>query len=178
VLDKVARYDEAQEYLHQAIHLAQDNSVALLSLAIVQTHAGHLDAAQATLSSALERFPANFYMHYQLGKILLQEQEANPNDSSVQAKAVKAFEDALRYNPSHPDTYYQLAKLYARASPQRAEEYLTKCLRLDPENAPAKYSLARIYLKSGREKEGQALIELFEKQRHSEQTRDNSKPQS
>ncbi len=176
VLENLARFDEAQNILRQASHLQADNSVALLSLAIVQTHAGQLENAQSTLASAIKQFPDNYYMHYHLGKLLLQMQEANPNDSTLRTEAMRAFENAIRYNPSYADSYYQLSKLYLRDAPKQAEQDLVKCLRLDPHHAPAEYSLARLYLRSGRREEGQALIDRFERQRQADKVKDNQKP--
>ena len=56
--------------MRRASVLQGDNSVALLSLGIIQTHAGKLQAAISTLSSAIKKFPSNFQMHYYLGVAL------------------------------------------------------------------------------------------------------------
>jgi tetratricopeptide (TPR) repeat protein len=176
VLENLGRLDAAEDILRQATRLQKDNSVALLSLAIVQTHAGTLQDARATLTSALESFPDNYYMHYHLGKILVQLQESNPNDASLSTKAKHAFRQAIRCNSSFADSYYQLAKLYLRDSPKLAEQNLVECLRLDPRHAPAEYTLARLYLSSGRRSAGQALVDRFERQQQEEKLKDGQKP--
>jgi tetratricopeptide (TPR) repeat protein len=176
VLENLGRLDAAEETLRQAAQLQAENSVALLSLAIVQTHAGQLQDAEATLTSALEQFPDNYYMYYHLGKILVQLQENNPTDSGLSAKAKHAFQQAIRCNPSYADSYYQLSKLYIRESPKLAEQNLVACLRLDPKHAPAEYSLARLYLSTGRRAEGQALVDRFERQQQEEKVKEGQKP--
>jgi tetratricopeptide (TPR) repeat protein len=176
VLENLGRLDAAEDILRQAAQLQKDNSVALLSLAIVQTHAGQLQDAKATLSSALESFPDHYYMHYHLGKILVQLQESNPNDASLATQAKQAFQQAIRCNSSYADSYYQLAKLYLHESPRLAEQNLVQCLRLDPNHAPAEYTLARLYLSTGRRTAGQALVDRFERQQQEEKLKDSQKP--
>lgn len=176
VLENLGRLDAAEEILRKAAQLQNENSVALLSLAIVQTHAGQLEDAEATLTSALERFPDNYYMHYHLGKILVQLQEINPNDATLSTKAKHAFQQAIRSNPSYADSYYQLAKLYMRESSKLAEHNLVECLRLDPKHAPAEYTLARLYLNSGRRTAGQAMVDRFEHQQQEEKLRESQAP--
>jgi tetratricopeptide (TPR) repeat protein len=176
VLENLGRLDAAEEILRKAAQLQKDNSVALLSLAIVQTHAGQLQDAEATLASALESFPDNYYMHYHLGKILVQLQEGNPNDVNLRAKAKHSFQQAIRCNPSYADSYYQLSKLLMRESPKLAEQNLVTCLRLDPNHAPAEYTLARLYLSTGRRTAGQALVDRFERQQREEKLKESQKP--
>jgi tetratricopeptide (TPR) repeat protein len=156
--------------------LRKDNSVALLSLAIVQTHGGALEDAEATLTAALDEFPDNYYMYYHLGKILLQLQEGRADDPGLEAKAKHAFQQAIRFNPSYADSYYQLSKLYLRESTKLAEQNLVTCLRLDPHHGPAEYTLARLYLSTGRRAAGQALIDRFESQQQAEKLKEQQKP--
>jgi tetratricopeptide (TPR) repeat protein len=176
VLENLGKLEEAEEILRDASKLQKDNSVALLSLAIVQTHAGQLKEAEATLTSAIESFPDNYYMHYHLGKTLVQLQEGNPVDSELTAKAKRAFQQAIRFNPSYADSYYQLSKLYLKESPKLAEQNLLTCLRLDPNHAPAEYTLARLYLSTGRRAAGQALIDRFESQQQAAKLKEQQKP--
>ncbi len=176
VLEYLGRFDEAEESLRQAVQLQKDNSIALLSLAIVQTHAGQLVEAESTLTSAIHDFPDNYYMYYHLGKTLVQLQEGSPDDPALTGKAKQAFQQAVHFNPSYADSYYQLAKLYLKDSPKLAEQNLVTCLRLDPNHAPAEYSLARIYLKSGRRAAGQALIDRFESLQQAEKLKEKQKP--
>ena len=160
---------EAREFVQRASKLQEDNSVALLSLAIIQTHAGKLEDATNTLSSAIKRFPSNSQMHYYLGVAF---EQTLHND----ARAAEAFRTAIRLNPSFADSYYHLAKLYFKKDPKLAEQNLLACLRLDPHHLSAEYSLGRLYLKTGRRVEGRSLIEAFERQQQAEKLRVQQKP--
>jgi tetratricopeptide (TPR) repeat protein len=162
ILENLGRADEAEATLRKASEQQKDNSVALLSLAIVETHDGHLHEAEATLRSAIHDFPSNYYMHYQLGVALVEMQSNLPPAAELQARARQAFREAIRLNPSFADSYYQLAKLYTGNSPKLEEQNLVACLRADPNHAPAQYKLARVYLSTGRTAEAQVLIDRFE----------------
>ena len=176
VLENLGRLEEAEDTLRSASQLQKDNSVALLSLAIVETHAGQLEDAESTLTSAILSFPDNYYMHYHLGKVLVQLEEANPADAGLSAKAKHAFEQAIRFNPSYADSYYQLSKLYLKESPKLAEQNLLTCLRLDPNHAPAEYTLARLYLSTGKREAGQKWIDRFESQQQAAKLKEQQKP--
>ena len=169
ILEKLGRFGEAEEIVRIASNLQEDNSVALLSLAIIQIHAGELQDAINTLSSASRKFPSNFQMHYYLGLAFEQTLEHD-------VKATEAFRTAIRLNSSFADSYYHLAKLHLDKDPKLAEENLLACLRLDPHNLSAEYSLGRLYLKTGRRVKGRALIEAFERQQQTEKLKDQQKP--
>jgi len=169
ILEKLGRFGEAEKIVQRASKLQEDNSVALLSLAIIQTHAGKLEDATNTLSSAIKRFPSNSQMHYYLGVAF---EQTLHND----ARAAEAFRTAIRLNPSFADSYYHLAKLYFKKDPKLAEQNLLACLRLDPHHLSAENSLGRLYLKTGRRVEGRSLIEAFERQQQAEKLRVQQKP--
>ncbi len=169
ILEKLGRFGEAEKIVQRASKLQEDNSVALLSLAIIQTHAGELQDAINTLSSALKKFPSNSQMHYYLGVALEQTLEHD-------AKAAEAFRGAIRLDPSFADSYYHLAKLYLKRDSKLAEQNLLACLRLDPHHLSAEYSLGRLYLKTGRRVDGRALIDAFERQQQAEKLKVQQKP--
>jgi tetratricopeptide (TPR) repeat protein len=169
ILDKLGRFGEGEKLAQRASKLQQDNSVALLTLGIIQTHAGELQGAINTLSSAIKRFPSNYQMHYYLGVAL----ELTLKED---ARAAEAFREAVRLNPSFADSYYHLAKLYSEKDPKLAERNLLACLRLDPHHLSAEYSLGRLYLKTGRRIEGRKLIAAFERQQQAEKLKAQQKP--
>ena len=169
ILEKLGRFGEAEKIVQRASKLQEDNSVALLSLAIIQTHAGELQDAIHTLSSAIEKFPSNSQMHYYLGVALEQTLEHD-------ARAAEAFRQTIRLNPSFADSYYHFAKLYLKKDPKLAEQNLLTCLRLDPHHLSAEYSLGRLYLQTGRRVEGRALIDAFERQQQAETLKVQQKP--
>ncbi|HXM92869.1 MAG TPA: tetratricopeptide repeat protein [Candidatus Dormibacteraeota bacterium] len=176
VLERLGRIDEAEEVLRKASQLQQDNSVALLSLAIIQTHAGRLQDARSLLSASLGKFPNNYYMHYQLGVVLVQIQGPEEISEEIERKAEQAFEETIRLKPSFADSYYQLSKLYSRKDFQKAEENLLTCLRLDPRHASAEYSLSRLYLKAGRRTEARELMARFESHQEAEKIKERERP--
>lgn len=176
VLQSLGRLDESQQALKNASTLQADNSVALLSLAIVQTDASQWRDAESTLSSAIRRFPNNYYMRYELGKILIHLDDGAQLDSGKADKARVAFQAAIRLNPSFADSYYQLAKLQLKSAPAAAEQNLNKCLHIDPNHAPAQYQLARLYMSTGRRAAGQAMIDKFESQQQTAKLKEQQKP--
>jgi tetratricopeptide (TPR) repeat protein len=169
ILEKLGRFGEAEKIVRRASVLQRDNSVALVSLGIIQTHAGKLQDAINTLASAIKKFPSNFQMHYYLGVALEQTLKHD-------AKAAEAFSRAIRLNPSFADSYYHLSKLSLNQDPKLAEKNLLACLRLDPQHLSAKYSLGRLYLKTGRRVQGQALIDAFARQQQAEKVKAQQKP--
>jgi tetratricopeptide (TPR) repeat protein len=169
ILEKLGRFGEAEEIVQRASKLQEDNRVALLSLAIIQTHAGELKDAINTLSSAIKRFPSNSQMHYYLGVAF---EQTLHND----ARAAEEFRAAIRLDSSFADSYYHLAKLYLKKDQNLAERNLLACLRLDPKHLSAEYSLGRLYLKTGRRAEGQALIDAFQRQQEAEKLKVQQKP--
>jgi tetratricopeptide (TPR) repeat protein len=176
VLEKLARLDEAEEALKKASTLQDDNSVALLSLAIVQSHADKLQDSVDTLKAAIQKYPDNYYMHYHLGVVLMQIEERDAANEAASRQAERAFRDAIKLNPSFSDSYYQLSKVYMSTSPKLAEENLVACLRIDPNHVGAEYTLGRLYMKAGRKAEGQALIDRFENQQQAEKVKEQSRP--
>jgi tetratricopeptide (TPR) repeat protein len=176
ILEKLARLDEAESVLQSAAPLQDDNSVALLSLAIVQSHADKLQDSFDTLTNALSRFPDNYYMHYHLGSVLMRIAERDGAQANVETRAARAFRDAIRLNPAFADSYYQLAKLYSPKAPKLAEKNLVACLRADPNHAAAEYTLGRLYMKTGRKTQGQVLIDRFESQQQAAKVKEQSQP--
>jgi tetratricopeptide (TPR) repeat protein len=169
VQEKLGHLSDAEETLQKAIGMQKDNSVAMLSLAVVQAHSGKPDEAEQTLVTAIRQFPDNYYMYYFQGKLLAQFGTAKPGGADLKDAARRSFEESIRLNPDYADSYYQLSDLYIADSSKLAEQALQKCLKLDPDHIPAQYSLARLYLRTGRQKQGEALLAHFKTQQRSEE---------
>ncbi len=169
VLEKLGRLNDAEETLTRASSMQKDNSIALLSLAVVQAHSGRPDQAAQTLSNAIRKFPDNYYMYYFRGKLLSQFASKKPGKTDLRDTAVYSLKQSIRLNPEYADSYYQLSELYMPIAPKLAEEALKKCLRLNPNHSSAEYSLARLYLRTGRKTEGLALLSRFKTQQRSEE---------
>lgn len=176
VLENLGRLSEAEDALRKAGERQKDNSLALLCLAIVQTHAGRLHEAETTLVAAIRDYAGDYYMQYQLGLVLVEIQGGKSPDPEIQARAKHAFGEAIRLNPSFADSYYQLAKLYSEESPKLAEQNLVACLRADPNHAAAEYKLARLYSSTGRQADAQVLMDRFEALRQAAKLKEMQKP--
>jgi tetratricopeptide (TPR) repeat protein len=169
VQEKLGHLNDAEATLRKAIGMEKDNSVALLSLAVVQAHGGRPNEAEQTLAGAIRRFPENYYMYYFQGKLLMQFGVDTGGRADRKDAARRSFEEAIRLNPDYPDSYYQLSDLYDADSPKLAEQALEKCLKLDPHHIAAQYALARLYVRTGRKEEGQALFAQLKTQQRSEE---------
>ena len=168
VQEKLGHLSDAESTLKTALTMQQDNSIAMLSLAVVLAHAGRTDEAEWLLASAIKKFPDNYYMYYFRGKLLVQFGTDQQGNTTLRDSARRSFEESIRLNPDYADSYYQLSDLYMASSPKLAERALQKCLKLDPDHIPAQYSLARLYIRMGRKEEGQALLARLKTQQHSE----------
>ncbi len=155
---KLRRLTDAEATLDEAVGMQKDNSVALLSLAVVQAQSGRPDEAEKTLTSSLRRFPDNFYMHYLRGKFLLEFPNASPRGVDYLEPARHSLEKAVQLNPKYADAYFQLSSVYMSTSPRLAEQALRKCLQLDPDSIAAQYALGLLLARTGRRTEGAALL--------------------
>jgi tetratricopeptide (TPR) repeat protein len=169
VQEKLGHLNDAEATLRKAIGMEKDNSVALLSLAIVQAHSGRPNEAEQTLASAIRQFPENYYMYYFQGKLLMQFGVDTVGSPDRKDAARRSLEEAIRLNPDYPDSYYQLSDLYVTDSPKLAEQALEKCLKLDPHHSAAQYALARLYVRTGRKQEGEAVFARLKTQQRSEE---------
>jgi tetratricopeptide (TPR) repeat protein len=176
VLEKLERFDQAEEVLRKASQLQPDNSEALLSLGIVQAHAGALQDAVGTLSAAIGKFPSNYYMHYYLGNVLSQIDRQDNPDGELDKRAEQELKESIRLNSSFADSYYQLSKLYLHKAPKLAEQNLIECLKRNPNHASAEYALGRLYVETGRQSEGQKLIARFQAQQRAAKLDERNKP--
>jgi tetratricopeptide (TPR) repeat protein len=169
VQDNLGHLNDAEVTLRKAVGMEKDNSVALLSLAVVLAHGGKTDEAERLLASAIDKFPGNYYMYYFRGKLLVQFGAAKEGSAELRDVARRSFEESIRLNPDYADSYYQLSDLYMTNSPKLAERALEKCLKLDPDHIPAQYALARLYVRTGRKEEGQAILARLKTQQRSEE---------
>ena len=168
VLEKLGRLKDAEAALRSSVRLQKDNSIALLSLAVVLAHEGKIDEAEQILTTSIQKFPNNYYMYYFQGKLLLQFGNHSLSNEDLRKLALRSLEQSIKLNPNYADAYYQLSEVYLVTSPKLAEQTLKKCLQLDPKYIPAQYSLARLYLRTGRKAEGKTLLDRLKTQQLSE----------
>jgi len=169
VEEKLGHLSDAEQTLKRAMGMQIDNSIALASLAVVQTHAGRPEEAEETLAGAIKQFPDNYFMHYFEGKLLLQLGDNKPGGAERREQARRLLERAIQLNPKYADAYYQLSGIYADGSAKLAEQALQKCLQLDPSHIPAQYALARLYVRMGRKAEAEALFARLKGQQRTEE---------
>ncbi len=169
VQEKLGHLNDAEETLRKASGLQKDNSIALLSIAVVEAHSGRPEEAEKTLASAIQQFPDNYYMYYFQGKLLLNFVNSSAAADDLRESAKRSLEKAIQLNPDYADSYYQLSNVYLTSAPTLAERALHKCLQLDPSHIPAQYSLARLYVRTGRKAQGEALLARFKTQQRSEE---------
>lgn len=168
-LEKLGHLKDAEDTLRKAMSMQKDNSIALLSLAVVQAHSGRTDEAEQTLAAAIRQFPDNYYMYYFRGRLLSQFAGTDSSKSELREGARRSLEESIQMNPTYADSYYQLSELYLPTESNLSEQALQKCLKLDPSHLAAKYSLARLYLRTGRKEQGQALLSSFKAQQRAEE---------
>ena len=169
VQEKLGHLNEAEETLRKAAGMQADNSIALVSLAVVQAHAGRPGEAEDTLTTTIRQFPDNYYMHYFRGKLLLQVGNTTTGLAERREAARRSLEKAIQLNPKYADSYYQLSDAYMDTSPKLAEQALQKCLQLDPAHIPAQYALARLFVRTGRRAESEKLFARIKGQQRAEE---------
>ncbi len=98
---------------------------------------------EALMRRRLEKYPADFTAHFNLGAAL--------QSAGRDAEAITDFQRALRVRPNDPVTLTNLAvSLQAVGNPTAALEHYRQALRLKPDYANARYNLANLLLAQGR----------------------------
>jgi len=172
-LDSLGRFAESTQILKEAAAQQAENSLALLSLAVVLTHENQLDEANRILTNAIQRSPQDASLHYFHGKVLLQKSGTSTDGEALRSAAKQEFSESLRLDSSRSDAWYQLSTLYSPEQQSLAEQALRHCLTLDPQHAPAQYALARLYVRTGRKVQGEAMLARYKVQQRANELRQN-----
>lgn len=152
------RYEAARQAFTEAIAITPDHSVALTALAVTLILSEAMPDALETLRVGVARFPHDFYMHYIYG-FALDRSRAEGGAEGREALAEKHLRKAIELNGEFPSAYYRLGKLLAERDAQQAIRNLEAAVRLDPSLTAAKYQLGQLYLDSGRQAEGERLMQ-------------------
>lgn len=123
------RDEDALNALEKGLALAptEVGPQAFLQAATSAKKLGQSERAAALLAQALQLYPENGTVHYNIGRDLAAEGKL--------PEAIKAFERALKLNPSYTLTYYALAVIHDKLGHyEQASSYAAQGLAIDPTN--------------------------------------------
>jgi protein O-GlcNAc transferase len=155
-------FPAANDAFHGVLAIDPTLDAAYVGLAQTDARQGNDTDAIHILESARAKLPDHYPLEYYFGLLasrLGREQEA-----------VAAFENAARLQPSSPDPFFELGKLYSSQQnwPQ-ARQSLERVVELNPKFIPAHYQLSHVYahlgLNSKAEAEAQQSHALLDAQR-------------
>jgi tetratricopeptide (TPR) repeat protein len=135
-------YDAARNAFRAALAIDPQLDAAYVGLA--QTYAREANDSEAIRVLEVERdkLPGHYLLEYYIGLLasrLGREQEA-----------IDALHKAAQLEPTSPDPFYELGKLYAsRQDWPEARRALEHVIQLNPQFAPAHYQLSRVYAHLG-----------------------------
>jgi tetratricopeptide (TPR) repeat protein len=136
------RYSEAESIFRQLVAAGDPLPTSYVGLVQVLLRTGRAEEAVSELVAAGMKLGPNFLISYFQGLAL--DRAAQP------AKAMVAFQDAIRMNPSSSEAHLGLGKtelLLGRNKEAVAE--LQKCLQLSPGNIQARRLLIQAYRRAG-----------------------------
>ncbi len=102
ILLREARYEDARARFLASIDI-DGNTPARINLSTVEKQLGNVEGARSMLADVIAREPDNAEAHHHLGVLLEQ-----LGDTSA---AAEAHRQALKHDPRHASSYYQVAKL-------------------------------------------------------------------
>jgi len=115
---------------------------AKITMAASYIDSGEPEKARSIVTNRPEISSDDYQIHYQWGVLC--------KELGMMGEAKEEFLAALKLNPEHRDTTYNLGLVYFKEDKiQRAIQYLQKTIQIDPGFAPAHYLLGRIYQKWG-----------------------------
>lgn len=140
--DKIGRYDEAIDELHEALRLDPDYIEVHNNLAVTYHKMGMTFEAEKELKEAIRQNPGYLEAHCNLGNIY-----------STQGRLEEAlFEinEALGINPGHAGAHNNLGNIYAfqKKNPEAINEF-REALRIDPKYASSHNNIGNLFLESG-----------------------------
>lgn len=121
------RYDEAIELLQKALELSPGNRIARNLMGLCFLGKEEYDKAAALYKKLIYEFPENSSYHYNLGEALL--------EKGAYKQALEAFENALRLNRNHVQSWIQAGYCYfAQKNYEKARQVLETGIKECGEN--------------------------------------------
>lgn len=128
---------KAEEAFKKAIALKADYAPAYYQLALTLEQAQKLDEAVATMEKALQRFPTNMTLKFELGRMYF-------NSGQIDL-AARQFQEIIAVVPSHSNARFSLALSYERlGKPAKALEQYRRVLELNPDNEAIKAKIGQL----------------------------------
>lgn len=128
---------KAEESFRKAIALKDDYAAAYYNLALTLEQANKLDKAIEELEKALQRFPTNVTIKFDLGRLYF-------NTGKVD-EAAKQFQEIAILVPNNSNALFSLAVSYERLGrTRRALDNYRKVLDLNPDNQSIKTKIAEL----------------------------------
>lgn len=188
LLSKQERYDEAIAELKEGLRIAPDSTEVNRHLGTVNHKLGNLKAAAGYLAKAIEGRPNDLSSRYEAGAILAElgyneqalaqfvEADKLANGTNAEVKynigvvlaelgheddAVRAFEWAIRLEPTHANAHYNLGNaLFRQNEFEKAVEHYQQALATKPDYTEARVNLGVSLAKLNRPDE--AIEVLYE----------------
>jgi tetratricopeptide (TPR) repeat protein len=134
-LDLAGRTAEAKALFDQLLAATQNDPRSGLAFGLALEKARQFDQAEAFLTQALTKDPANFQLLYHLG--------VSASNAGHNEKAATTLEAALRVRPNDVDALYALALVDSRVSqPEQAIRLLAKAAQIAPKRADVQKLIA------------------------------------
>jgi tetratricopeptide (TPR) repeat protein len=114
--------------------------------------AGKYDEAADRFRKVIERYPAQYEGHFNLGLTLLKKGDVDP--------AIAALEKAAECNPQSVESLFALGEAYfAKGESDKAQENFSRAIALNPESALAHYNLGLVFYRLGKNEEALAAFD-------------------
>ncbi|MGC4002999.1 MAG: tetratricopeptide repeat protein [Pirellulales bacterium] len=137
------RYDEAGRMAEQALTLQADHPVALRIIGVAQRRRGEMDAAIATLRTAIATDPNNHALHFELGVCYLERYDHRT--------AYECFLETLRLKPNFQPCYVNLSGIMEQQERyEDATAWAKKAVESSPNCRLSLYNLGNSYREQGR----------------------------
>lgn len=134
---KTNRLELAIQKTQDALRLGDRSQQTTHFLGVLQLRAGNLDKAEQAFLRAIERNPAAFNSHYQLGSVYARKHELQ--------KAINKTREALSLGKGYAFVHHQLGnQLMLQGDLEGAEDAQREAIRLKPDLAAAHMQLGRI----------------------------------